>query len=717
MISRTGFVSCAFRCRWFFVAALFAGFCPGVWADPTVPGPNDRHITKVVVSMLKQHLTRHPFDAEISERCLKKFLETLDPMKLYFYQSDVDQFQKSKNDLCEAIARGDVSFAYTVFRVFLERMDERLQMVEQLLAQPLDFTVDEQMATDPDLMEYARDPAEAMNRWRQRIKFDLLVLKGDEKDNAKQKKDKLGAEAESAVPPASEKQEPEQAVDKLRRRYRNIAKLMHQTSNGDLLEMYLNAFTSSFDPHTDYMSPDTQKDFDIAMSLELEGIGASLMNDDGYTVVKEIVPGGAADKDGRLKVDDKIVGVGQGDEGEIVDVVGMKLRNVVKLIRGAKNTAVRLEVIPDGVAEHKVYKIVREKIELKNHEAKGTVFDVGRKPGGAPYRIGVIDLPSFYHDADGDRRGDPNARSTTRDVLNILESFKRNHVDAVVLDLRRNGGGFLNEAVSLTGLFIDTGPVVQVKSPDGIVQPLNDEDPGVAWSGPLVVLISKFSASASEILAGAIQDYHRGLIVGDYATHGKGTVQTLQDVGQRVFFGLPNPEPYGALKITTAQFYRPNGDSTQKRGVQADIELPSLTTHLDVGEADLDYPVEFDQVEPSRYAPFNDVDPALCAELRRLSQQRVQNSEEFQKVLRKIARYKEQKARKFITLNEEKFLKERAELDADKEEENALEKRDLTDNEIKRTFYLDEAMAIAADLLTLQQLAHTQPQPAVGANN
>ena len=273
----------------------------------------------------------------------------------------------------------------------------------------------------------------------------------------------------------------------------------------------------------------------------------------------------------------------------------------------------------------------------------------------------------------------PDFKSTTRDVRNILDDFNRKGVDAVVLDLRRNGGGSLNEAISLTGLFINEGPVVQVKDADGRVQPYDDADPGMAWSGPLVVLISKFSASASEILAGAIQDYGRGLIVGDHSTHGKGTVQSLMDLGQQLF-RTPQCAGHGALKITMQQFYRPNGDSTQKRGVLADIELPSLTTHLDVGEADLDYPVEFDKVEPLDYKHFDYVNPAVCDQLRQLSQQRVQASEKFQKVVRNIARYKEQKAKKYVTLNEEKFLKERAELNADKEEEKAIEKHSELNN-------------------------------------
>ncbi len=727
--------------RWLLVLALIAGLCPVAWAGPLTPTPNDRHITLAVKSLLeRQHLSRHPLDKEMSERCLKTFLKSLDPMKVYFYQSDIDNFNQHKDELSDAIRKGDTSFAFTVFNTFLQRVDERVKTVDEWLTSPHDFSADEQMVIDRDAAQYPRSVAEANDRWRKRIKYDLLVLKVGKKEDQeaakkekKEEKDKadeqpksssdgpsLGAPQTdaSAQKPAAKpaKDEAKEARDKLRRRYHSFAKRMHQIDSGELLEMYLNSFTTAFDPHTDYMSPDTQKNFAIAMSLNLEGIGASLMSEDGYTVVKKIIPGGAADKDARIKVEDKIIGVGQGEDGEIVDVIDMKLNDVVKLIRGKRGTTVRLEVTPVGSDEHKIYKIVREKIELKDSEAKGQVFDVGQKGDGTPYRIGVIDLPSFYRDMDGDRRGMVNFKSTTQDVRAILDDFNSKQVDAVILDLRRNGGGALNEAISLTGLFIGNGPVVQVKDADGRVQHLDDQDSGVAWSGPLVVLISKFSASASEILAGAIQDYNRGLIVGDRSTHGKGTVQSLMDLGQQLF-RLPNSPPMGALKITMQQFYRPNGDSTQKRGVVSDIELPSLTTHLDVGEADLDYPVAFDKVEPLDHRHFACVNPSICNQLRQLSQQRVQNSKDFQKVTRNIARYKEQKAKKFVTLNEEKFLKERAELNADKEEEKAIEKHsELNNGAIEKDFYLDEALAIMVDYMNLQSVASVRREVA-GASN
>lgn len=661
------------------------GLAAPVAAEPAGPNQSERHIALAVSSLLRrEHLTKHAIDDEISQRCETIFLKMLDPWKLYFYQSDIDAFDKYKNDLDDMVKRGDVSFAYLVFKTFLARIDERVKMVDELLSSGHDFSVDEEMSIDKEAAAWSKTPQEARERWRKRIKYDLLLLKAD-------------------------KTEGQAAIDKLRQRYRSFAKRMHQTDNDELLEMFLTSFTSAFDPHTTYMSPASVENFEIAMKLELEGIGASLQSIDGYTVVNKIVPGGAADKDGRLKPEDKVVAVGQDEQGESVDVVDMKLSEVVKLIRGKEGTIVRLTVIPVGSTESKVYAIRRAKIELKDSEAKAKVFESGRKPDGSPCKIGVIDLPSFYMDMSGARRGLPDYKSTTRDVRAILEDFKKNGVDAVVLDLRRNGGGSLTEAINLTGLFIGEGPVVQVKDADGRVQPYFDLEPGMAWAGPLIVLTSKFSASASEILAGAIQDYGRGLVIGDHATHGKGTVQSLLDLGQQLF-RVPNAPPMGALKITMQQFYRPLGESTQRRGVLADIELPALTTHLDVAEADLDFPLPFDQVEPMKFKSYGYVSPTIIEQLRRQSDQRIAQTEKFQQVRKNISRYLEQKARKTISLNEEKFLKERSEVNADKEEEKKIEELNNGSNQntIERDYYLDEVLAIAADYLNLRLVAQAK---------
>ena len=662
--------------RWvaIFVLVSLAGVLGVAWADPTGPGTNDRYVTRTVIEKLKgEHLTQHALDSEISRRMLTLFLKSLDPMKMYFYKSDVDAFTQRQGELVEKARSGDVTPAYTIFSIFLQRMDERIKMIDEILAQPIDLAVQEEMISDPEAAVYATNPAEALDRWRKRIKYDLLLLKSD-------------------------KVEGTAAVERLTRRYHSLSKRTHQTNTEELLEMYLNALTSSFDPHTNYMSPSTVENFDIVMKLELEGIGAALQLVDGYTVVNKLIPGGAAEKDGRLKVEDKIIAVGQNREGEMVDVVDMKLSDVVKLIRGKRGTVVRLKAISADKPEARVIDIVREKIELKDSEAKEKIFEAGTRPDGRPYRVGVIKLPSFYMDMNGARLGLPDFKSTTRDVRKILEKFNAENVDALVLDLRGNGGGSLTEAINLTGLFISEGPVVQVKGPEGPPQPYKDMDPGVAWGKPMVVLVDKFSASASEILAGAIQDYQRGLIVGDKTTHGKGTVQSLLDLGQQLFRIPHNTPNLGALKITMQQFYRPNGDSTQNRGVVSDVELPSLTTHLDVGEADLEYSLKFDRVAALRFPRFAMVDKAMIDEIAGHSASRCAESQDFKKVARSIARYQDQKARKRITLNEKEFMEQRAELNTEKEEEK-LQKREQ--DGITRDYYLDESLAITVDYLNL----------------
>jgi carboxyl-terminal processing protease len=665
------------------LALVVASLAGRSTAELTAQGANDRFITRGILYRLnKEHLSRHEFNDEISQRWMKSFLKQLDPMKLYFLQSDIDEFSKREFDLDDLAKEGKTDYAYSIFNVFLKRVDERVKLVDELLATEHDFTVDEQMITDSKVTVYAKNDAEIRDKWRKRIKYDLLVQK-------------------------SEKTEPQEAKEKLQRRYHSFAKRMKQIDNDELLEMYLSAMTTSYDPHTTYMSPSSFENFGISMSLKLEGIGAALQFEDGYTKVSKLIPGGAAEQDARLKPEDRVIGVGQGESGEVQDVVDMNLNDVVKLIRGTPGTIVRLKVIPTGQKEPKVYNITRASIELKDQEARAEVFEEGKKPNGDAYKIGVIDLPSFYMDMDAARSGSNDYKSTTRDVRKILGDFKAKRVDAVVLDLRRNGGGSLTEAINLTGLFIDEGPIVQVKDSSGRVQHYDDVERGVAWDGPLVVMISKFSASASEILAGAVQDYRRGLVVGDKSTHGKGTVQSLLDLSQSFFFrGTPNAPQLGALKITMQQFYRPSGDSTQNRGVLSDIELPSLTTHLDVGEADLDYAMKFDRVEQADFEKLNMIDLGLIEELRRLSKERIADNSDFQKVIKNIERYKKQKEDKKVTLNEKAFLEDRAELNADKEEEKKFEELNNSNGTVfKREFYNNEAIFITLDYLRLAKVA------------
>ena len=684
----------------------------------------NKMVARLVTKLMQDdHLSNRPLDDQISQRAFDLFVKSLDPMKVYFAQSDIDEFAVWRTDLDDEMKRGDFTAAFAIFRRFLQRVDQRTETAAKMVDMDHDFTVKEEMVTDSDMLTFARTEEEAVEKWRKRIKYSLLVFRDDESRKDKDE-DKEGEGSDKKESNDEDQQdgeadgEPEKAKtiekkdpkDVLRKRYRSFARRMHQTNAEEVIEMFVSAVTNAFDPHTTYMSSKTFENFRILLSLQLEGIGATLsMTDDGYTVIKSIVPGGACDTQGGIKVEDKIVAVAQGNEdgsksykklydihgGEQVDVVGMKLDEVVGMIRGKAGTVVRLSVISENSEEIHTVKISREKIKLEDSAAKGAIFEEGTRADGSPQKIGVIDLPSFYADMSGKLGG----RRTTVDVERILNDFNSKNVDAVVLDLRRNGGGSLKEAIDLTGLFIDEGTVVQVKDSYDQITKYEDETPGLSWEKPVIVLTSKFSASASEILAGALQDYGRGIIVGDTTTHGKGTVQSLLDLNQIVANIRNPPNTYGALKITMQQFYRPSGESTQLRGVLADLVLPSLSDKMDVGESDLDYAVEFDKIPQASHDLYQLASPQVKDALRSKSLQRVDSSEDFAKRKRQIENYVAQKALKKVSLNEEEFMARRKELSAEKEDEKTIEALDK--NEIERDFFMDEVLKITSDYVEL----------------
>lgn len=692
------------------------GLESAAYAEISEPTRSDEYISMAVCALLQEaHISEHELDEEIAHRMVSGFLKSLDPQKLYFYRQDVDTIQGFEKQVPNWLRKGNINLAYVIFKTYLNRLDERVAMMEAALDKPMDFTLDETMKIKPEVLDYPKTRAEAEERVRLRVKYDMLLLQVDDQKAAKKTSE---TEAEKDVSAdgaqngtanaadgtaAAEKETPKTPEEKfqanrekLRKRYSSFRKRMHQMDGEELLEFYLTSMTNSYDPHSSYMSPSTLENFNITMSLELQGIGATLTSEDGYVTVKRLVPGGPAEKEGSLKINDKICGVAQGDDGAMEDVVDMKLDDVVKKIRGKADTVVRLEVIPADGSATKVIRIVRSNIELKDSEAKGVVFEAGKKADGTPYKIGVINLPSFYLDMQANHLFG-KGKSSTQDVKRILDDFNAQGVEAVVLDLRNNGGGSLQESISLTGLFIDHGCVVQVKDSAGKSRAYRDFQSGVAWNGPLVVVINKLSASASEILAGAIQDYGRGLVIGDKTTHGKGTVQTVEYLSRRLL-GTDSTK-LGALKVTIQQFYRPLGDSTQNRGVNSDIEIPAITTHMDLGEADLDYSLEFDQIEAQEIEKWTaGPDPAMIQALAARSADRVKANEEFGKLGKKIDFYCRIKDREEVTLNLEKFMAERADVLTDEEEE--LEEA-LTDeaNEIERDFYMDEVLNIMTDYI------------------
>ncbi|MEX0700906.1 MAG: carboxy terminal-processing peptidase [Planctomycetales bacterium] len=645
--------------------------------------PQDEATAKLVAEMVERyHVSQGKIDDAVSEKTLKHLLEELDPQKLYFTQADVDALGKYGRQLDDLIKAGNVDFIYKLYDLHLERLKARIELANRLIDAEHDFTEDESLVLDGKDRAWARTDEEIADRWRKRIKYDLLILNVD------------------GTPLA-------EARERLHRRYATVLHAAEQTDDGEKLETLLSAITHSFDPHSSYMSPRTLEDFRIQMELSLEGIGAALRSEDGYTTVAQIVPGGAAEKDGRLKVGDRIIGVDPGD-GKLVDVVEMKLDKVVRYIRGKAGTIVRLQVKPAENGAIQIYDLTRQTIELKSAEVKGEIIDTkGRIPGRPGMRIGVIDIPSFYRDFRGEQQGKAEFKSTARDVIKVLRDFDRKGgVDAIVVDLRSNGGGALNEAIEVSGLFIDDGPVVQVKEQTGKIRSHDDLDEGVYYSGPLVVLCNRLSASASEIFAGAVRDYGRGIVVGDTTTHGKGTVQNVMPVSRQLFRFLDNNEDRGALKLTIQQFYRVNGESTQQRGVRSDVVLPSLIDHLELGEGYLENALAFSQIEPARFRPVNLVTKEAIYELQTASAKRVAAEAKFQEVEQDIQRYLERKNRKTITLHEEQYRAERKADKRDKEEDPAAE--ETADGPIfPADHYNDEVLQITLHYVDLLNGAKT----------
>ncbi|MCL2622607.1 MAG: carboxy terminal-processing peptidase [Planctomycetaceae bacterium] len=669
-----------------------------VVADELKPTATDGIIGRLVSLRLpREHISKHPLDETISKRAFDLYLKSLDPAKYYFYQSDIDEFKKYETEICKQLTSSKVDIGFEMYNRFLQRFDERTAMTEEILKSPLDLSVHEEYVIDKDLLTYPKTKEEAYDRCRKKVKFDLLKLKADNRAILEKKNGEK--ETNSSLSRAME-----DPIARLQRRYESTKKRVHLTNNDEVLELYLSAVTGAYDPHSSYMSQTSYKEFMERMGLDLEGIGASLTSEDGITTIRQIISGGPADKDGRLKIDDKILGVGQGTDGEIEDVVDWKLNDVVQKIRGKAGTTVRLLILPDDGSGLKTIEIVRRKVELEDSQAQQVVFDVGTKDDGTPYRVGVIDLPSFYLDMKAAERGDRNPKRTVTDVRTLLEKFNEQKVDVVVMNLSKNGGGSLPEAVDLTGLFIELGPVVQLKRTDETrARPLTDPDPSISWTGPLVVITSKFSASASEIFAGAIKDYKRGIVVGDSRTHGKGSVQAVQPLSQqRLFGGLNNPPEYGTLRLTIQQYYLPAGTSPQVNGVEADVVIPSLTDHFkDICESDLDYYLPYDEVPPSNYPDFGYVTSEIIRQLQAGSERRVADNTDFQRVKKDIQIYTEMKDRPSIPLNEEAYNADRAKIDTDKEEQDKLESIVNNSSKIKRDFYLNEVMSIAVDYVQI----------------
>jgi len=605
-------------------------------ADRLDQAATDAEITRLTSKILeKSQFAHHQLDDELAGKFLDRYLDALDGQHMLFLQSDVDEFARFKSTLAQATRRdGDSSPARVIFARYLERLGQRAAYVSQLLrTEHFDFRTDECYSYDRKNAPRPSDLTAAQQLWRQHLRFEYL-------------QEKLNGKKEQEI------------AQILTRRAERQVQTMRKLDDQRILESYLNALAHVYDPHSDYMGHEEMQSFGALMNLSLVGIGASLQSDDGYCKIREIVPGGPAARSGEFKVGDRIVGVAQ-ENGETTDLIDMPLAQAVELIRGKKGTSVRLTIIPAGAADdatRKTVSVVRDEIKLEDQQAKARIVDLPRGKGGAQ-RIGVIDLPGFYGGEPGS-----SGPSATKDVTRLLKKLKQENVTGIVLDIRRNGGGSLDEAINLTGLFIPSGPVVQVRRPNGGVEVGSDDDGVTLYDGPLIVLTSRFSASASEILAGALQDYGRALIVGDSSTFGKGTVQTIMPLAQIMQReGFTPAEDPGVLKTTISKFYRPSGKSTQIEGVKSDIVLPSLTDIPEISESEMQNPLPWDTVPSALFASRGRVGPYLTT-LRARSAARIAKDPDFIELQKDREQLRRTRETKSISLNEADRRREKADL-------------------------------------------------------
>ncbi len=656
---------------------IFPTFLVAQEEQSKLNGPVVRGIVEQFVSM---HYSQKPLDNEMSSKIFNLYLNRLDPAHFYFLEDDVDKFRKYELRIDDMLQRGDVNLAIDIFERFKIRLSERLAMMEEFMGEDFDFSVDDNWILERKDQPYPHSTEDARKLWRTKIKFDLLTLK-------------LG---DTSLKDGKER---------LMKRVRGLWKDFSQYENDDVVSMFLNSMAAAYDPHSSYLAAQELKNFDISIKLSLEGIGAVLRWDDGYTVVNSIVPGGAAARQGKLKTDDRIIAVAQG-ENAFESVIDMRLNNVVKLIRGKRGTKVGLQILrktKKGIDTLKIF-IVRDKILLKDGEAQSSIFEqpaaTENKNKQEPLRIGVIKLPSFYVDFNDRRKNPKNFKSSSRDVKSHLKKFVVENVDGVILDLRNNGGGGLDEAINMAGLFIGLNPIVIVRQSGGRRVTVHRSRERVAYKGPLVIMLNRYSASASEILAGAMHDYQRALLVGDTTTFGKGTVQNI--------FQLP--EGYGALKVTIAQFYRVSGWSTQSRGVETSIILPSLNNVREIGESTLDNALPWRSIDQVSYRPkgsFKSVLPAL----KQLSKKRMKDSKFFQNVDKDVHEFmtsiKPMKYTSILKMQEDDSRqKAERELDLSNaiKNETTEEVRNIEEKkEFQADAYIRESMAIIADYINLQQ--------------
>lgn len=612
--------------------AQAAAFEPGTpYPSELKPAQQQAQAAHLAADLLtRYHYKPVPLDDTMSEKIFDHYLKSLDSEKLFFSQADIDQWSSVRSKLGEAIFREDLSIPFAIFNVYEQRAFERFYYARGLLKDGFDFRLQESYQYTREKEPWSKSEDEIRELWRKRIKNDWLRLKLAGKDD-------------------------KSIVKTLDKRYDNSLKRIRQIKSEDAFQLFMNAYTMAIEPHTNYMAPRAAEDFDISMRLSLVGIGAMLAEKDEFATIRELTPGGPAALSGQLKSGDRILGVAQGMGGDMTDIQGWRLDDAVALIRGAIDSVVQLDVLPaeagpDG--KHKLVSLVRKKISLEEQAAKKSVLNV--PDGKAMHHIGVITLPIFYQDSEARQKGDQHFKSATRDVARLLDQMKKEKVEGVLIDLRNNGGGSLTEAVELTGLFVGKGPVVQERDARGNINIEKGNNATLVWDGPLGVLINRGSASASEIFAAAIQDYGRGVVIGE-PSFGKGTVQTMIDLDQIAKNDKPK---FGELKLTIAQFFRIDGGTTQLRGVTPDILFPSLSDPALFGESSFDNALPWMRIKAADYAPFDDLNkfrPILAAR----HESRIMKDKGFQDLQEDITSFKLQRKRNSVSLNEAERRKER----------------------------------------------------------
>ena len=652
---------------------------------------NQAVVRGIVERFTSLHYAQEPLDDELSKKIFQIYLDSLDSGHYYFLESDVKEFRATETSLDDMLRRGDVNWAMDVFTRFLTRLSQRQLMLESLMEDEFDFNKDGQWRIDREDEPYPKSEDEAKEIWRLKTKFDLLTLK-------------LAGNTD------------QEAKERLLKRIRSVWKDYSQYTDDDVIALYLNALTRAYDPHSTYMAAEDLRNFDISIKLSLDGIGAVLRWEDGYTVVNSIIPGGAAARHGKLAVDDRIIAVAQGSE-PFESVIDMRLNDVVELIRGQRGTTVRLQVMRknENGFDSLNFAIVRDKIVLKDGEAKAEIFEPTASTEESPsaYRIGVIELPSFYVDFNDRRQNPNNYKSSSRDVRAHLEQFRRDGVDGVILDLRNNGGGGLDEAITMAGLFVGRKPIVIVRQASGARITVHRSREEAIYEGPLLVMLNRFSASASEILAGAMHDYQRAILVGDRTTFGKGTVQNIVQL----------PEGYGALKVTIAQFYRVSGWSTQNRGVETDMILPSINNARDLGESTLENALPWKAISPISYTPVGSI-RRYISELQQYSHERLSKDTEFKEIEENVQEFltnvkpleytsilkMQEDAAKRKEERDEEMASARKIMESTTQKDSEEETASNEETKIRTDAYLLESMAIIEDYIRSQQRVEVQNQ-------